>query len=162
MCVKGSKICILKMLNYFWDCKPKFLDDFIDLLPSSYQYVGAVVLLILSQLLFLSMASLGTKDGISGSINEGFDRLWEAERNQTGALSYYESWLQCCGVNSSEDYWIIHHGIPSSCCLDNKCLDSKDRVYKPGCKAEFVKYLDDKLLVFKIVCWLLVIGEVGC
>ncbi|XP_016958449.1 tetraspanin-7 [Drosophila biarmipes] len=122
-------------------------------------YVGAVVLLILSQLLFLSMTSHGTKDGISGSVNEGFDRLWEAERNQTGALSYYESWLQCCGVNSSEDYWIIHHGIPSSCCLDNKCLDSKDRVFKPGCKAEFVKYLDDKLLVFKIVCWLLVIGE---
>ncbi|KAH8285623.1 hypothetical protein KR054_011700 [Drosophila jambulina] len=122
-------------------------------------YVGAVVLLILTQLLFLSMASHGTKDGISGSINEGFERLWEAERNESGALAYYENWLHCCGVNSSEDYWIIHHAIPSSCCLDNKCVDQSS-VYKVGCKAEFTEYLDDKLLVFKIVCWLLVIGEV--
>ncbi|KAH8390225.1 tetraspanin-7 [Drosophila serrata] len=121
-------------------------------------YVGAVVLLILAQLLFLSMASHGTKDGISGSINEGFERLWEAERNESGALAYYENWLHCCGVNSSEDYWIIHHAIPKSCCLDNKCVDQSS-VYKVGCKAEFTEYLDDKLLVFKIVCWLLVIGE---
>lgn len=119
------------------------------------------MLLILAQLIFLGMSSHGTKDGISGSINEGFDRLWESERNQTGALSYYESWLQCCGVNSSEDYWIIHHGIPSSCCPESKCMDTPSRVFKTGCKAAFVKYLDDKLLVFKIVCWLLVIGEVG-
>lgn len=118
------------------------------------------MLLILTQLLFLSMASHGTKDGISGSINEGFDRLWEAERNESGALAYYENWLHCCGVNSSEDYWIIHHAIPSSCCLDNKCVDQSS-VYKAGCKAAFTEYLDDKLLVFKIVCWLLVIGEVG-
>ncbi|SPP73079.1 Hypothetical predicted protein [Drosophila guanche] len=122
-------------------------------------YVGVVVLLILTQLLFLSMASHGTKDGLSGSINEGFDRLWEAERNESGALAYYENWLHCCGVNSSEDYWIIHHAIPSSCCLDNKCVDSTS-VYKAGCKAEFMEYLDDKLLVFKIVCWLLILGEV--
>lgn len=122
-------------------------------------YVGAVVLLILSQLLFLSMASHGTKDGISGSINEGFERLWEAERNESGALAYYENWLQCCGVNSHEDYWIIHHAIPSSCCLEKNCAD-KSRVYKAGCKAKFVEYLDDKLLVFKIVCWLLIVGEV--
>ncbi|SPP73078.1 tetraspanin-9 [Drosophila guanche] len=121
-------------------------------------YVGVVVLLILTQLLFLSMASHGTKDGLSGSINEGFDRLWEAERNESGALAYYENWLHCCGVNSSEDYWIIHHAIPSSCCLDNKCVDSTS-VYKAGCKAEFMEYLDDKLLVFKIVCWLLILGE---
>ncbi|KAH8267100.1 hypothetical protein KR018_005687 [Drosophila ironensis] len=121
-------------------------------------YVGAVVLLILAQLLFLSMASHGTKDGISGSINEGFERLWEAERNETGALAYYESWLQCCGVNNSEDYWIIHHAIPSTCCWNNKCVD-KSSVFTSGCKAKFVEYLDDKLLVFKIVCWLLVIGE---
>ncbi|XP_016980993.1 tetraspanin-9 [Drosophila rhopaloa] len=122
-------------------------------------YVGAVVLLILSQLLFLSMASHGTKDGISGSINEGFERLWESERNESGALGYYEKWLHCCGVNSYEDYWIIHHAIPSSCCEENQCQDTQSRVFKAGCKAEFVKYLDDKLLVFKIVCWLLVIGE---
>lgn len=122
--------------------------------------MGAVVLLILSQLLFLSMASHGTKDGISGSINEGFERLWEAERNESGALAYYENWLQCCGVNSHEDYWIIHHAIPSSCCLEKNCAD-KSRVYEAGCKAKFVEYLDDKLLVFKIVCWLLIVGEVS-
>ncbi|KAH8372772.1 hypothetical protein KR009_004639 [Drosophila setifemur] len=121
-------------------------------------YVGTLVLLILTQLLFLSIASHGTKDGISGSINEGFERLWHEERNETGALVYYENWLQCCGVNSSEDYWIIHHAIPPSCCLDNKCIDQSN-VYKTGCKAKFVEYLNDKLLVFKIVCWMLVIGE---
>ncbi|XP_068147117.1 tetraspanin-9 [Drosophila tropicalis] len=121
-------------------------------------YIGAVVLVILAQLLFLSMASHGTKDGISGSINQGFDQLWDAERTESGALAYYENWLQCCGVNSSEDYWIIHHAIPASCCLDHKCVD-KSSVFPSGCKAKFVEYLDDKLLVFKIVCWLLIIGE---
>ncbi|XP_017050160.1 leukocyte surface antigen CD53 [Drosophila ficusphila] len=122
-------------------------------------YVGAVGLLILSQLLFLSMATHGTKDGLSGSINEGFDRLWESERNSTGALAYYESWLHCCGVNSAEDYWVIRHSVPSSCCEDGQCLDTQSRIFKPGCKGEFIKYLDDKFLVFKIVCWLLIIGE---
>ncbi|KAH8331396.1 hypothetical protein KR074_002499 [Drosophila pseudoananassae] len=147
-------IVSIKTLTFLY-----FLYIYLNILIFFYQYVGAVVLLILSQLLFLSMASHGTKDGISGSINEGFERLWEAERNESGALGYYENWLQCCGVNSHEDYWIIHHAIPSSCCLEKNCAD-QSRVYKAGCKAKFVEYLDDKLLVFKIVCWLLIIGEV--
>ncbi|XP_030387369.1 leukocyte surface antigen CD53 [Scaptodrosophila lebanonensis] len=121
-------------------------------------YVIAVVLLILTQLLFLSMASHGTKDGISGSINEGFERLWDEEQKESGALAYYEEWLQCCGVNSPEDYWIIKHAIPITCCADRKCIDSSS-VHQAGCKAKFVEYLDDKLLTFKIVSWLLIIGE---
>ncbi|XP_017031866.1 tetraspanin-7-like [Drosophila kikkawai] len=121
-------------------------------------YVVAVVLLILTQVVFLVIVSHGTKDGISGIISDGFERLWEVERNVSGDFAYYENWLHCCGVNSSEDYWIIHHAIPSSCCLDNKCVDQSS-VYKIGCKAAYTEYLDDKLLVFQIVCWLLVIGE---
>ncbi|EDW01555.1 23 kDa integral membrane protein [Drosophila grimshawi] len=121
-------------------------------------YVIAVVLLILTQLMFLSMVSHGTQDGISGSINEGFEKLWDAERNETGALEYYESWLHCCGVNGSEDYAVIDHAVPKSCCVELKCVD-RSNIYKVGCKSQFVEYLDDRLLVFKIVCWLLILGE---
>ncbi|XP_060654967.1 tetraspanin-9 [Drosophila nasuta] len=121
-------------------------------------YVVAIVVLILIQLMFLSMISHGTKDGLSGSINEGFEKLWDAERNETGALQYYETWLHCCGVNNAEDYAVIHHAVPKSCCIDLKCVDSSS-IYKVGCKSQFVEYLDDRLLVFKIVCWLLVLSE---
>ncbi|XP_030560459.1 protein late bloomer [Drosophila novamexicana] len=121
-------------------------------------YVISIVVLILIQLLFLSMVSHGTKDGISGSINEGFEQLWDAERNETGALAYYESWLHCCGVNGSEDYAVINHAVPRSCCPELKCTNPS-QVYKVGCKAQFVEYLDDRLLIFKIVCWLLIVGE---
>ncbi|XP_034106498.1 tetraspanin-9 [Drosophila albomicans] len=121
-------------------------------------YVVAIVVLILVQLMFLSMISHGTKDGLSGSINEGFEKLWDAERNETGALQYYETWLHCCGVNNAEDYAVIHHAVPKSCCIDLKCVDSSS-IYKVGCKSQFVEYLDDRLLVFKIVCWLLVLSE---
>ncbi|KAH8391233.1 hypothetical protein KR215_009255 [Drosophila sulfurigaster] len=121
-------------------------------------YVVAIVVLILIQLMFLSMISHGTKDGLSGSINEGFEQLWDAERNETGALQYYETWLHCCGVNNAEDYAVIHHAVPKSCCIDLKCVDSSS-IYKVGCKSQFVEYLDDRLLVFKIVCWLLVLSE---
>ncbi|TDG51679.1 hypothetical protein AWZ03_001739 [Drosophila navojoa] len=121
-------------------------------------YILAVVLLILTQLLFLSMVSHGTQDGLSGSINEGFDKLWDAERNETGALAYYETWLHCCGVNNSGDYAVINHAVPRTCCPELKCV-SPASVYKVGCKSQFVEYLDDRLLVFKIVCWLLLIGE---
>lgn len=119
-----------------------------------------MVLLILTQLLFLSMVSHGTQDGISGSINEGFERLWDAERNETGALAYYESWLHCCGVNNAEDYGVIHHAIPRTCCIDEKCVDNTS-LYKVGCKSQFEEYLYDRLLIFKIVSWLLVITEVS-
>ncbi|KAH8416035.1 hypothetical protein KR222_006956, partial [Zaprionus bogoriensis] len=121
-------------------------------------YVVSLVVLILIELLLLSMVSHGTQDGISGSINEGFDHLWEMELNEPGALAYYESWLHCCGVNNSEDYRVIQHGIPRTCCVDSKCVDYTS-VYKVGCKAQFVEYLDGRLLIFKIVCWLLVLGE---
>lgn len=124
------------------------------------QYIVVVVLLILTLLLSLSMVSHGTQDGISGSINRGFEELWDLERNETGALSYYEKWLHCCGVNNSEDYGVIHHAVPKSCCIDQKCIDSST-VYKVGCKSQFVEYMDDRLLVFKIVCWLLILGEVS-
>ncbi|ALC41264.1 Tsp42Ei, partial [Drosophila busckii] len=121
-------------------------------------YLVAIALLILTQLLFLSMVSHGTKDGISGSINDGFERLWEDELKEPGALAYYESWLHCCGVNNSMDYDVIHHPLPKSCCAENKCLSSES-VFKVGCKSQFVDYLDSRLLAFKIVCWLLIIGE---
>lgn len=119
----------------------------------------AIVLLILTQLLFLSMVSHGTKDGLSGSINEGFEKLWDAERNETGALAYYETWLHCCGVNNYGDYAVINHAVPRSCCPELKCVNVSS-VYKVGCKSQFVEYLDERLLVFKIVCWLLILGEV--
>lgn len=118
-------------------------------------------LLILTQLLFLSMVSHGTQDGISGSINDGFEHLWDLERNETGALAYYESWLHCCGVNNSEDYGVIHHSIPKTCCIDEKCVDDTS-LYRVGCKSQFEEYLYDRLLVFKIVCYLLIITEVSC
>ncbi|KAH8371786.1 hypothetical protein KR093_008845 [Drosophila rubida] len=122
------------------------------------QYVVAIVVLILIELLFLSMVSHGTKDGLSGSINEGFEQLWDAERNETGALKYYETWLHCCGVNNAEDYAVIHHAVPKTCCVDLKCIDSSS-IYKVGCKSQFVEYLDGRLLVFKIVSWLLILSE---
>ncbi|KAH8299959.1 hypothetical protein KR044_007980, partial [Drosophila immigrans] len=121
-------------------------------------YVVAIVVLILTELLFLSMISHGTQDGLSGSINQGFEQLWDAERNETGALKYYETWLHCCAVNNAEDYAVIQHPLPKSCCIDNKCVDSSS-IYKVGCKSQFVEYLDDRLVVFKIVCWLLVLSE---
>lgn len=45
------------------------------------------------------MASQGKRDGLAGSVERGFDSLWEEEkmrvvkRGEPGALCYYERWV---------------------------------------------------------------------
>lgn len=39
------------------------------------------------------MASHGTQDGLSGSVKQGFDELWQLEQKEPGALAYYEDWV---------------------------------------------------------------------
>ena len=52
----------------------------------------------------LSMASHGTRDGLAGSVRNGFRELWEYEKNDTlttnlpRALDYYENWVSTRGA----------------------------------------------------------------
>ncbi|KAH8254233.1 hypothetical protein KR032_009004 [Drosophila birchii] len=140
-------ILIFGCLTFIYQIKQFFL----------VQYANAVMLLILIHWLLFRKVSHDRSE----IFNKGFERLWEAERNKTGALAYYENWLHCCGVNSSKDYGIIRREIPSSCCLDNECVDQSS-VFKVGCKTKFTEYLNGPWLIFKVVCWLLVIVEVSC
>lgn len=45
------------------------------------------------QLILAAMASQGTKDGLAGSVHDGFEELWEYELKEPGALAYYENWV---------------------------------------------------------------------
>ncbi|XP_065368328.1 tetraspanin-9 [Calliphora vicina] len=122
-------------------------------------YVLVLTVLILIQLLLTSMASHGTQDGLSGSVKQGFDELWLLENKEPGALAYYEDWLQCCGVNSTEDYRQIKHEIPKTCCKEHNCAITEN-LYKEGCQLKFEEYLSDKMLTFSIVNSLLIVGEI--
>lgn len=122
-------------------------------------YVPILVMLILTQLVMTSMASQGTRDGLSGSIRQGFDELWSSEIQAPGALSYYEDWLHCCGVNNTEDYRRIKHEIPKTCCHKHNCSQIEN-LYQDGCMAKFEEYLADKMLAFSIVNGLLIVIEV--
>ncbi|KAI8119014.1 Tetraspanin-6 [Lucilia cuprina] len=122
-------------------------------------YVLILTILILIQLLLTSMASHGTQDGLAGSVKQGFDELWILENKEPGALAYYEDWLHCCGVNSTEDYRLIKHEIPKTCCKEHNCA-SPDNIYTEGCQIKFEEYLSDKMLTFTIVNILLIIGEI--
>lgn len=41
----------------------------------------------------MSMASLGSNDGISASVREGFEDLWKDENKTSGTLAFYEDWV---------------------------------------------------------------------
>lgn len=122
-------------------------------------YIISLVVLILLQLILAAMASQGTKDGLSGSVHDGFEQLWEDEVKAPGALAYYEDWLHCCGVNSTDDYHHIQHDIPRTCCKDHNC-QIVDNIYTEGCQAKFEAYLSGKMLMFGVVSWILIIGEI--
>ncbi|XP_036332329.1 tetraspanin-9 [Rhagoletis pomonella] len=122
-------------------------------------YIISLVVLILLQLILAAMASQGTKDGLSGSVHDGFEQLWEYELKAPGTLAYYEDWLHCCGVNSTDDYHHIQHDIPRTCCKDRNC-QIVDNIYKEGCQAKFEEYLSGKMLMFGVVSWILIIGEI--
>ncbi|KAM7342469.1 tetraspanin 42Ei [Cochliomyia hominivorax] len=122
-------------------------------------YVLILTILILIQLLLTSMASHGTQDGLSGSVKQGFDELWALEHKEPGALAYYEDWLHCCGVNSTDDYRQIKHEIPKTCCLNHNC-GIVENIYTEGCQLKFEEYLADKMMTFSIVNSLLIIGEI--
>ncbi|KAI9583483.1 23 kDa integral membrane protein [Glossina fuscipes] len=122
-------------------------------------YVPILVMLILTQLVMTSMASHGTRDGLSGSIRQGFEELWSSEIQTPGALAHYEDWLHCCGVNNTDDYRRIQHEIPKTCCHKHDCSQIEN-LYPDGCMAKFEEYLSDKTLAFSIVNCLLIIVEV--
>jgi len=122
-------------------------------------FIVALCVLILLQLLMSAMASHGTRDGLAGSVREGFDYLWELEQTEPGALAYYEDWLHCCGVNNTDDYHQIQHDIPKTCCINHNCRVVTN-IYTSGCQEKFEEYLYAKMVTFNIVSWLLIILEV--
>ncbi|XP_067632612.1 tetraspanin-9 [Eurosta solidaginis] len=121
-------------------------------------YNISLIGLILLQLILAAMAMQNTKDGVTGSIHEGFEKLWQDELKAPGALAYYEDWLHCCGVNSTDDYHLIQHDIPRACCKDRNC-QIVDNIYKEGCQNKFEEYLSGKLFMFGVVSWILIIAE---
>jgi len=98
-------------------------------------YIIILIVLVLVQLLMTGMASQGTRDGLSGSVHDGFEKLWKYEMDEPGSLAYYEDWLHCCGVNSTEDYRNVGHEIPKTCCKVHIC--TRENVYRVGCQVKF-------------------------
>ncbi|XP_073846664.1 tetraspanin 42Ei [Musca autumnalis] len=123
-------------------------------------FIVILCAMVLIQLLLSSMASQGTRDGLSGSVKKGFEDLWEEEKKEPGALAYYERWLHCCGVNGTSDYVAIKHDIPKTCCEEQHCT-ANGSYFTEGCEDQFNKYLAGKMLTFNIVNCFLIMTEIA-
>ncbi|XP_037828369.1 tetraspanin-6-like isoform X2 [Lucilia sericata] len=122
-------------------------------------YFSALTILVLVQLLLFTIGVTSQQNDTSDSVDTGFDQLWLMESYQTGALAEFENTLQCCGVNSTEDYRRIDHEIPKSCCKDQNCT-IPENIYKEGCESKYKEYMHNRVSLFNIVIILLIFAEI--
>ncbi|XP_013098678.1 23 kDa integral membrane protein [Stomoxys calcitrans] len=122
-------------------------------------YAVVLIVLLVIQIILVSISYTALNNGVSEKLQQGFDELWDPlHRGPSAALSFYEEWLQCCGRNSPEDYYLLDKFPTNSCCKDHNCIKIFN-LYKDGCEDKFRDYVKVKVYNFNLLSWVIIVTE---
>uniref|UniRef100_T1PJU0 Tetraspanin n=1 Tax=Musca domestica TaxID=7370 RepID=T1PJU0_MUSDO len=118
-----------------------------------------LIALLVMQIVLVSISYTALNNGVSKRLEKGFDELWDPlHLKPSENLSFYEEWLQCCGKNSPEDYYLLDKYPPTSCCKDHNCIKIHN-LYKDGCADKYRDYVKSKVENFNILSWVIIATE---
>ncbi|XP_065367753.1 protein late bloomer [Calliphora vicina] len=92
---------------------------------------------------------------VSSNLSNTLDASWEDELKSPGAMSHYETWFNCCGRASPQDY-IVNDRLPPDSCFKNMESSIVENLIETGCRIKFEQYWSNLLRAFNIVAWVLI------
>lgn len=117
-------------------------------------FIVLVCIVMIAQLVVVAILVYKEND-IGSNLAITIDEAWEEELESAGAMSIYESWLNCCGRASPQDY-IVNDRVPPNTCFKNTDVARPDDLILNGCRVAFENYWTNLLHIFNILAFVMI------
>lgn len=164
-------ILLLLLAGFGWDAMPQnyaigiIALGSVILITSIFGCFGAVresarslwtyaVMLLILLVLTVIFICYNTRDVFKNYALQEVDDLWIQEKSFPGTMDSKQKIYECCGRNSSDDYFQINRPTPSSCCKAGNCINPL-HIYATGCLIKVEEAFADEAFTTEISEWCL-------